>query len=277
MATALVTGGTSGIGAAFARQLAAAGYDLVLVARDPARLESTAAELHAASGIFVETISADLGNRKDVATVAARIEDAERPIDLLVNNAGMAIPAALTAADTTLHERGFDVMCRAILVLGGAAGRAMRARGAGTIINISSLQGYLATGGYGAIKAWVTAYSEGLAVELRGTGVTVTAVLPGWVRTEWHERAGVRRSSLPNWLWTEPDAVVRIALRDASRGRVICIPTVRYRVLGWFARHLPRRTIRWISAGISSSRNSSAAAPQQAEGSEPPVMKAEKP
>ena len=261
MATALITGGTSGIGAAFARQLAAAGYDLVLVARDQSRLESVAAELHAASGIDVEVLRADLADRADVARVASRIEDAARPIDMLVNNAGIAVPVALTAADTALHERAFDVMCRAILVLGGAAGRAMRPRG-GTIINISSLQSFLATGSYGAIKAWVTAYSQGLAVELRGTGVKVTAVLPGWVRTEWHERAGVRRSSIPGWLWTEPDDVARIALRDASRGRVISIPTVRYRVLGWFARHLPMRTIRWISAGISSSRSEAAPAGQ---------------
>ncbi len=254
MATALITGGTSGIGAAFARQLAASGYDLVLVARDPKRLANAAAELHASSGIHVETVSADLADRADVARVASRIEDPTRPIDLLVNNAGIAVRALLTAKDTSPHEQAFDIMCRAILVLGSAAGRTMKGRG-GAIINISSLQSFLATGSYGAIKAWVTAYSQGLAVELRGTGVTVTAVLPGWVRTEWHERAGVRRSTLPSWLWTEPDVVARIALRDARRGRVICIPTVRYRVLGWFARHLPSATIRWISAGISSSRS----------------------
>jgi len=101
----------------------------------------------------------------------------------------------------------------------------------------------------------VTAFSQALSVELRGTGVTVTAVLPGWVRTEWHERSGVRRSSIPGFLWSEPDTVARIALRDARRGKVVCIPTVRYRVLGWFARHLPLRTVRWISAGLSSSRS----------------------
>lgn len=268
MATALITGGTSGIGAEFARQLAAAGYDLVLVARDRKRLESTASQLHAASGIDVEVLRADLADRGDVARVASRIEDASRPIDLLVNNAGIAVPAPLTAADTTPHDTAFEVMCRATLVLGGAAGRAMRGRG-GRIINISSLQSFLTTGSYGAIKAWVTAYSQGLSVELRGTGVTVTAVLPGWVRTEWHERAGVKRSSLPAWLWTDPDLVARVALRDSARGRVISIPTVRYRVLGWFARHLPMAAVRSISAAISSGRTAGA------DGSEPQSVKAE--
>lgn len=267
-ATALITGGTSGIGAAFARQLAAQGHDLVLVARDEARLAQAAAQLHAASGINVETISADLANREDVARVAERLLDPTRPIDILVNNAGFGVHSPLTSVDTAHHEHAFDVMCRAVLVLGSAAGRAMRERGSGTIINISSLQTFLATGSYAAIKAWVTSFSQGLAVELRGTGVTVTAVLPGWVRTEWHERAGVRRSSLPSWLWTEPDDVVRIALRAAARGRVLCIPTVRYRVLGWFARHLPQSAIRRISAGISSHKND--------EGSEHPVMKADR-
>jgi len=253
MATALITGGTSGIGAAFARQLAARGMDLVLVARDAERLAVVAAELHAASGINVETLSADLADRADVARVVARIDDAERPLDMLINNAGFGVHTPLTSADTSHHQHAFDVMCRAVLVLGGAAGRSMKGRG-GTIINISSLQTYLVTGSYAAIKAWVTAFSQSLSVELRGTGVTVTAVLPGWVRTEWHERAGVTRSSLPGFLWSEPDTVVRIALRDARRGKVVSIPTVRYRVLGWFARHLPLRTIRWISAGISSGR-----------------------
>ncbi|MBC7589714.1 MAG: SDR family NAD(P)-dependent oxidoreductase [Salinibacterium sp.] len=273
MATALITGGTSGIGAEFARQLAARGMDLVLVARDPDRLAETAQRLHAVSGIHVETIAADLAVREDVDRIVRRIEDAGRPLDMLVNNAGFGLHAPLTSVETAQHEHAFEVMCRAVLVLGGAAGRSMKARG-GTIINISSLQTYLATGSYGAIKAWVTAFSESLAVELRGTGVTVTAVLPGWVRTEWHERAGVRRSSLPAFLWSEPEVVVRSALRDAGRGRVISIPTVRYRVLGWFARHAPRAGIRWVSSKISSGRADTA---QPVDGSEHKDMKADNP
>lgn len=268
MATALVTGGTSGIGAEFARQLAASGFDLVLVARDSSRLAETATRLHADHGINVTPVEADLAVRADVERIARLIEDAEHPIDTVINNAGFGVHVPIAAADASVHEHAFDVMCRAVLVLASAAGRSMSARGSGTIINVSSLQSLLTTGSYSAIKAWVTSFTQSLAVELRGSGVRVTAVLPGWVSTEWHARAGVRTSTIPDWLWTTPEDVVRIALRDASRGRVISIPTVRYRVLGWFARYLPRRTVRWISGRISSRRRDPAA---PAEGSEPRV------
>jgi len=261
MATALITGGTSGIGAAFARQLAARGTDLVLVARNRERLESAAAQLHADSGINVEILQADLSDRADVARVVSRLEDAAHPVDLLINNAGAGVHTKLTAPDPAVHEHAFDVMCRAVLLLGGAAGRSMRDRGHGAILNVSSLQGLMTTGSYSAMKAWVTAFSQSLSVELRGTGVTATALLPGWVSTEWHERAGVRTSSIPDWLWTDPEDVVRVALRDVERGRAISIPLVRYRVIGWFLRHAPRGVIRKISAAISSRRSEPAQLP----------------
>lgn len=268
MATALVTGGTSGIGAQFARQLAARGFDIILVARDEARLAATAAELHAAHGIHVETIAADLQDRADVDRVAERLANAAPPVDILINNAGFGVREGYVTGDPRIHDDAYEVMGRAVRVLSSVAARGMAERGRGAIVNISSLQTYLATGSYGALKAWVTAFSQGLAVELRGTGVTVTAVLPGWVATEWHARAGMNRSSLPSWMWTQPEDVVRIALRDMDRGRVISIPTVRYRILGWFARHLPLGVIRSISARISSSRSVPAAV---GEGSEHPV------
>ncbi|MCY7412681.1 MAG: SDR family NAD(P)-dependent oxidoreductase [Salinibacterium sp.] len=255
MATALITGGTSGIGAAFASALAERGYALVLVARNEERLGSSAKALHAAFGIEVETIRADLAERADVDRVVARLEDSERPIELLINCAGFGVRTRLID-ELEVHEKAFAVMVHAIMILSGAAGRAMSRRGAGSIINISSLQSFLTTGSYAAIKAWVTSYTQALATELRPAGVRVTAVLPGWVRTEWHERAGVERSSLPSWLWVEPELVVRVALRDSAGGRVVSIPSVRYRVLGWFARHLPMAIVRLISARLSSSRPS---------------------
>jgi short-subunit dehydrogenase len=251
MATALITGGTSGIGADFARSLAARGYDIVLVARDETRLAQMAAELPTE----VETISADLGNRADVERVAARIEDASRPIDILVNNAGFGVHTSLLARDVAPFDRAFEVMVRSVLVLGGAAARAMRARGSGRIVNISSTAGFITMGAYSAIKGWVTSYSEGLSNELKKTGVTVTAVCPGWVRTEFHERAGIRTSSIPNFLWVDSAWLAEKALRDVFRGKVVSISSVRYNVLIWFARHAPKKGVRWASAAISSGRS----------------------
>lgn len=267
MATALVTGGTSGIGAAFASALATRGFDLVLVARDEARLASSAAELHAAFGISVETISADLADRAQVQLVADRLEDAARPIDMLVNNAGFGVHTKLLARDTSAHEHAFSVMCTAVLVLGGAAGRSMASRNRGAIINVASVAGLITMGSYSAIKAWVASYSQGLSVELRKSDVTVTALMPGWVSTEFHQRAGIRTGSIPKFLWVDADRLVAECLRDVDRGRVMSIPTVRYRVLSWFARHAPRSGVRWVSANISSSRNG--------EGSELPGVKAD--
>ena len=262
MVTALITGGTSGIGAEFARSLSRRGYDLVLVARDPANLARMADELNTA-GAAVETISADLSNRADVARVAERLGSTERPIDLLVNNAGFGVHSSLITTDPAPHDRALEVMVRTVLVLGGAAAVAMTARGSGSIINVSSTAGYITMGSYSAIKAWVTSYTEGLSVELRGSGVTTTALCPGWVRTEFHDRANIRTSSIPKSLWVDIHTTVETGLRDAARGKVISIPTVRFRVLIWLARHAPRRTIRSISAAIKSGRSDSAAAPDR--------------
>jgi uncharacterized protein len=256
MATALVTGGTSGIGAAFARALAARGDDLVLVARDAERLAETAAEISDRHGVTVEVIAADLGIREDVLRVADRITRSEQPIDLLVNNAGFGLRVRLTAADTSAHEHAMDVMCRAVLILAAAAGRTMRDRGQGVIINVSSTAGFLAMGAYSAIKAWVTAYTEALANELRGSGVTVTALCPGWVRTEFHERANIQVSRIPRMLWVDADRLVADCLVDVDRRKVISIPSRRYQVLIFLARHAPRRLVRTASALLSSGRHS---------------------
>jgi short-subunit dehydrogenase len=258
MGVALVTGGTSGIGAAFARQFAARGSDLVLVARSTDRLEEMATELRA-TGRAVETLQADLADRDAVTRVADRLSDPDRPIDLLVNNAGFGMHASLLDPDVSEFDRGFEVMCRAVFVLSGAAARPMVARGSGTIINVSSTAGFLTMGAYSSIKAWVTSYTEGLAVELRGTGVGVTALCPGWVRTEFHRRAGIRSSSIPNFMWLDAEQLVSAALRDVDRGKVISIPTLRYRALIGLAGLAPKSAIRSFSGAISSSRRKSVA------------------
>ena len=255
MTTALVTGGTSGIGAAFARALAARGDDLVLVARNADRLTETAASLKDEYGIGVETIVADLGVREDVLRVAERVASAGQPIDFLINNAGFGVRAKLLSEDIAVHDHGIDVMIRAVLILSGAAGRAMRERGSGKILNVSSSAGFLTMGSYSAIKAWVTVYSEGLANELRGTGVTVTALCPGWVRTEFHERAAINTRAIPEVLWLEADDLVSEALADADAGKVISVPSKRYAVLMGLLRQLPRGAVRNISRRVTSSRH----------------------
>lgn len=255
MSTALITGGTSGIGAAFARTLAARGDDLVLVARNADRLSEMATDLKERYAISVETISADLAVRDDVIGIAERLTSAEQPIDMLINNAGFGVRTKLTDSDTTPHEHAIDVMIRAILILSAAAGRTMRQRGAGTIINVSSTAGFVTMGVYSAIKAWVTSYTEGLANELHGTGVKVTALCPGWVRTEFHERAKIHVGSIPEFMWLDADRVVAECLGDAAAGKVISIPSKRYALMMTIADHLPHRMMRAVSRRLTSSRH----------------------
>ena len=215
-----------------------------------------AAELRA-TGRTVEILRADLSDRSDVSLVVDRLEDDSRPVSVFVNNAGFGIHTPLTSVDTTAHDTAIEVMIRSVLVLGGAAGRAMRARGDGAIINVSSTAGYMAMGSYSAVKAWVRSYSEGLSVELRGTGVRVTALLPGWVHTEFHERAGITTSAIPNALWIDAGLTIEQGLRASEKGRTLVIPSFRFKFLFFFVRHLPRSVVQWISGKISSSRSDS--------------------
>ncbi|MEZ5190469.1 MAG: SDR family oxidoreductase [Schumannella sp.] len=257
MSTALVTGGTSGIGAEFARQLAARGDDLILVARDAARLDAMAAELRA-TGVEVETIAADLSKPRDTQRVAKRLADAAHPVDLLINNAGYGLTTKLVAPDIDEHDDAYAVMVRAVWVLSAAAAPGMRERGHGAIVNVASIAGQLSMGGYSAMKAWVLTYTESLANELHGSGVTVTALMPGWVRTEFHQRASIRSSSIPDSLWLDAPYLVRQCLRDVERGKVVSMPSARYKPLSFLLRHLPRATVRAVSRRISLSRSRAA-------------------
>jgi len=254
MATSCVTGGTAGIGLAFARSFAARGDDLVLVARDAGRLRAVADELAAAHGVRVECLVADLSDRADAQRVADRVEDAARPVDTLVNNAGFSVGATLLDPGMTRHDAASEVMMRTVVLLQGAAGRAMKARGRGTIINVASIAGFITQGHYSAIKAYVVALTESLAVELRGTGVRVCVLCPGYVRTEFHARAGIAGSSIPGPFWMDADALVAACLADVARGKVISVPTKRWNTAYWIGRHLPRSAIRALSRKLSNSR-----------------------
>lgn len=240
MSTALVTGASAGIGRALAQRLAHDGHDLVLVARDRARLERLAVELRDRHGGTVEVLVADLADRQQTEEVCVRLADRERPVDLLVNNAGFGLHHPFLDNDLTQEEAALEVMVRAVLVTCHAAGRAMRERGHGAILNVSSVAGFLASGTYSAEKSFVTVFSEGLASQLHGTGVTVTALCPGLTRTEFHERARMRLPGLPQGLWLDADEVARQALADVAAGRVLSVPGPQWKVATLAVRALPR-------------------------------------
>ena len=251
MTWALVTGASVGLGAEFARQIAAGGRNVVLVSRDAERLGAVARELEGI-GVEAEVLVADLTQRADVARVARRIASDDRPVDLLVNNAGFGFRRGFLESTEVELDDALDVMVRAVMILSQAAACAMAPRGSGTIINVSSIAAVVVTGVYSAHKAWVSAFTEALAGDLHGTGVTATAVCPGLVRTEFHERAALDLTALPSAVWLDSPTVVRLSLRAARRGRVIVTPTLRYGLVLGIARVLPRRWLR--RAGRSGAR-----------------------
>ena len=244
MSTALVTGATAGIGRQFAEQLAAKGVDLVLVARDEARLAAVAGELSGRHGVAVEVLPADLSDRVQLERVAERLRDTARPVDLLVNNAGYSLGSRFVDSPVEAEEQLLDVLVRAVLVLSHAAATTMVGRGRGQVINVSSVAGLTASGTYAAAKSYVTTFTESLSGQLAGTGVQVLALLPGYVRTEFHERAGIDKGARSGPFWLDASDLVRQALADAERGRVVSIPSAQYKAVVALARHIPRALVR---------------------------------
>ncbi|MEU3144184.1 MULTISPECIES: SDR family oxidoreductase [unclassified Streptomyces] len=240
MTTALITGSTAGIGAAFARRLAADGHDLVLVARDLGRLREQATELHDRHGIEAEVLSADLSEDKGIEAVAERSGDRRNPVDLLVNNAGFGNKGRYLEVSVADELRMLKVHCEAVLRLTTAAVEAMRERGRGGVVNVASTAAFVPRGTYGASKAWVVQFTQGAAQDLAGNGVRLMALCPGFVRTEFHERAGMGTDNIPNWMWLDADKVAEAALADLARGRTVSIPDPRYKTLMGAAKLVPR-------------------------------------
>ncbi|MEP6760617.1 MAG: SDR family oxidoreductase [Sporichthyaceae bacterium] len=255
MTTALVTGATAGIGHAFARRLAADGYDLVLVARDGGRLEATAKELHTSYDVDVEVLVADLTDDQSCRRVEDRLADPSRPVDLLVNNAGFGSRRRFATSDIDDEEQMLRLLVRAVLRLTHAAVPGMVDRGHGAIINVSSVASFLPRGTYSAAKAWVTTFSQGLAAELDGTGVRVLALCPGVTRTEFHDRAGMSMKGTPNLLWLDADKVVDQGLAALRRNAVVCVPGMQYKTIVALTRHLPLFGIGPLARRVRSLRN----------------------
>ena len=238
---ALVTGASSGIGREFARQLAARGTRLVVVARRQDRLEDLALELEPM--VAVDVLVADLSDRDDVDRVALRVASDHEPIDLLVNNAGFGAAGPFVDSSIARDLDAVGVNVTAVVALSHAAARRMTKVQRGTIVNVSSIAGNQPRAGtavYGATKAFVTSFSQALASELDGTGVTCTAVLPGLTHTEFHEVSAIDDHS-PRVMWMTAEAVVEAALVAAAEGQRVVIPGAINKVVSAFATPRPGR------------------------------------
>lgn len=236
---ALVTGATAGIGHAFARELAGRGWNLALVARDAERLESVAAELRKKHGVEVDVIGADLTTADGLERAVNRVTDTSSPVDLVVNNAGSSLARWFGTTDVADEDRQLDLLVRAPMHLMDAAIKAMTGRGHGAIINVASVAAFTPRGTYSAHKAWLVNLSRWANWHYAGSGITVTAMCPGFVRTEFHQRGNMDVSGVPPWMWLKADPIVRATLKDVERGKAVSIPSVRYKVLSFIARYAP--------------------------------------
>jgi short-subunit dehydrogenase len=251
--TALVTGASSGIGEQFARTLATSGTDLVVVARRQERLRELAGQLESAHGVTVEVLPADLTDAAQRAAVEVRLADRDRPVDLLVNNAGLGTYGPFIDQDVDREDAEIQLNVVAVTRLAHAALPAMVARGHGGVVNVASVAGFqpLAYNAvYSATKAYVLRLSEALHEELRGTGVHVTALCPGFVRTEFQDTADVERG-VPRPVWLDPADVVTAGLDAVDRDQAVAVPGLGYKLLTTASRIGPRSVVRRIGGAVA--------------------------
>jgi short-subunit dehydrogenase len=252
---ALVTGASAGIGEAFARRLARDGYDLTLVARSRERLAKLAKELEKEHEIEVAVEAADLTVPEELRAIERRVGD-DAALELLVNNAGFGTIGRFAALDVDREEEEIRLNVIALVRLTRAALPGMTRRKRGAIINVSSLAAFQpapSNATYGATKAFVNSFTESLHEELRGTGVQVQALCPGFTRTEFQSRAGIDTSRIPSLAWMSAESVVDASLAGLQRGDVVCIPGFGNRVLANAVSAVPRPLVRRIM-GIGASR-----------------------
>ena len=246
--TALITGATSGIGAEFARQLANRGYNLVLTARNEERLKESAGRLAAEYSVQTEYIAADLSEPGGVGRVSRRLEKPD--ISLLVNNAGYGLKNSFERNELAAEMDHLNVLVAAPLQLSHTALNTMLSKmeePRGHIINVASVAGFIPRGTYSAAKAWVITFSRWANINYGGRGVHVTALCPGFVHTEFHQRMDMDKTVYPGWMWLNAERVVREGLADAFAGKGISIPSKRYKALAWFGARGPQALVARIA------------------------------
>ena len=247
---ALVTGATSGIGESFTRLLASHKYNIVLVARDLPRLQERAQGLEEKFGAKTHVIQADLATDEGCLKVENYI--LENQIDVLINNAGFGTSKAFTMSTLEIEQQLLDVLVRTPMRLMHVALPLMKQRNKGVIINVSSVAGYIAGGTYSASKSYLTVLSESLHTELAPTGVKISALCPGFTRTEFHQRGKMSMKGLPNFLWLNADRLVEQSWSDALKGKAVSVPGWQYKLLIFIVQTVPRTIVRKVGMNMRS-------------------------
>ncbi len=243
--TAVVTGATSGIGAAYARRLASEGYDLIITGRRKKLIEKLAGDLAGQYRVKVTVVIAELSREADLHKLEKRLRSINA-VDMLVNNAGYGVYVNFADGDVDEHERMIRVHVTAPVRLTHAVLPAMLRKGAGSIINLSSVGSYLPmekNGLYGGTKSFLNIFTESLHMELKGAGVRVQVLCPGFTRTDFHAKLGLTSEGekrLEHYRWMSPDEVVDYSLRCLKKNRVVCVPGFSYRMFVALAKFIPR-------------------------------------
>ena len=245
---ALVTGATAGIGESFTRLLAENNYNIVLVARDLPRMQERARDLEAKYKVSTHVIQADLATDAGCAAVEQYITNNQ--IDVLINNAGFGINKAFTMSALDAEQQMMDVLVRTPMRLMHVALPGMKERNKGVVINVSSVAGYIAGGSYSASKSYLTVLTESLHTELAGTNLKISALCPGFTRTEFHQRGRMSMKGLPNFMWLNSDDLVAKSWSDALKGEAVSIPGWQYQLLVFLIQSIPRSIVRKVGMNL---------------------------
>lgn len=242
MKLAVITGPTSGIGLAYAQQLATEGYELLLIGRSEEKLKNLQSQLKAPSQIYV----ADLSIHDQIIKTANHLKELAQ-IDILINNAGFGSSKPFSENSLEEEIEQVEVLVKAVMVLTHAVLPKMKKANSGMVLNISSVAAWLPTGSYAAAKSYVTSFTEAIAAELKGTKVQVTAVAPGYTKTKFFDRSQMDDEEVPSWLWLTPEQVASESLKDARSGQLISVPGAQYKAMSTVSRSLPRPLVRFFS------------------------------